>query len=116
MKNKILRYYRNIGRDVPKLILRKPPHLLASQVEAGAVKLYDDIKQGEVVKPINISRRVYREAETVLYREFEEDHEILENTKTILADLSKKNLQLWVLCGLLIFGMAVVILMKINGC
>ena len=97
MKKKILRFYADKDFDIPKLIIRRPHYLMASQVEAAAVELYKQILKHEEIKDINISRRIYKIAETVLYKEFEQDHETLENAKEIISILKRENFLLIIL-------------------
>jgi hypothetical protein len=87
---KIMDYYENQGFLMTNLILRRPRHLTVAQIEAGAAQLYKKIQAGEVVKRINLGRRVYQEAEFANYEAYLRDQEILDHVKEIMYKIKKQ--------------------------
>ena len=87
MRKKILKFYEGKGFHLSKLIDRRPQTLNSAQIEAAAVKVFNMIKEGEVIKNINIPRKVFEIAKTIRYQEFVKDQYTLEHYKEVIEKL-----------------------------
>ena len=96
MKKQIIDFYANKGFHIPKLIERRPRGLTPAQVEAGAVKVFDLLERGEFIKDINIALRVWREAKTASYKEYDKDQKIITKYKPVIKTLKKERIGLWI--------------------
>lgn len=102
MRKKVLKFYAGKGFHLSKLIDRRPPALNSAQVEAAAVKVFNLIQKGEIIKDINIARKIFEIAKTIRYQEFVKDHNTLEHYKEIIKKLTTQRYLAYIvaLCGL----------------
>lgn len=104
MKKKILKFYAGKGFHLSKLIDRRPQPLNSAQVEAAAVKVFNMIKKGQVIKDINIARKIFDLAKTIRYQEFVKDQNTLEHYKEIINKLKDERFWAYIvaMCSLFV--------------
>lgn len=81
MRKDILKFYEDKGFQISKLIDRRPENLTSDQVEAGAIKLFNMIQKGEIIKDINIARRVFKVGESIRYEAFKKEQRMTSDYK-----------------------------------
>ena len=90
MKKEIIEFYASRGKHITKLIARRPAGITPEQIEAGAVKVYNDIQDGLEVKPIRLAGVVKEAARMVEHEQYVNDRKLIDEAKEILADKDGK--------------------------
>lgn len=103
MRSEIIDFYARKRGHIPKLIERRPINTTPADIELAAKKFFEDIsedredhivlKNGQKVKNISIAGQVFRIAESnvsdIERNRYQENLELLENSKKIIAGLNR---------------------------
>jgi len=115
MKPEILKFYEDKGCKLTKLYNCKPFGLSNAQINAAADSLYREIQGGLEMKNINITRRIFKIAETINYDNYKKDQEILENNKQIINKLKDQRFWAYIIAFCSLFGFAVALGKLLGG-
>jgi len=102
MRPDVIAYYKRKKCPIPKLIERRPLGVTAGQVEAAAVKTFDEIlHRGLEIKHRMLASYVFKVAREINGDEYEKDWELIRSYRRNLEERDLKYKKLTILAGCL---------------